>query len=97
MQSCCVTIATCSPVNELYARGHALVHILAARSQSQLVLRGGSSHHQTIWILQGRLSAALAVAEANADRAEQIEREAAEAQLQFARVGDMYVLYLKMP
>ena len=36
--------------------------------------------------VQGRLSAALAVAEANADRAEQIEREAASAQLQFAEV-----------
>ena len=35
---------------------------------------------------QGRLSAALAVAEANADRAEQIERDAANAQLQFAQV-----------
>ena len=35
---------------------------------------------------QGRLSAALAVAEANADRAEQIERDAANAQLQFAKV-----------
>ena len=36
--------------------------------------------------MQGRLSAALAVAEANADRAEQIEKEAATAQLQFAKV-----------
>ncbi len=38
---------------------------------------------------QGRLSAALAVAEANADRAEQIEREAAKAQLQFAKVQQL--------
>ena len=45
--------------------------------------------------MQGQLSAALAVAEANADRAEQIEREAAEAQLQFARVGNMRLMYSK--
>lgn len=35
------------------------------------------------------------MAEANADRAEQIEGEAAEAQLQFARVGNMRLLYFK--